>query len=501
MDQFPTDEVSSSHLLNQWKSLDPPGRFLKDSRQWFVEVKDEGALRRIDGMRKRDSTSQVIVPVSGGWKPVETALRLMSETAHVALESTDIGTMLKIDYGDLCAFAIAERLKNNSTVTALNLRGTDIDQKGVTSLCEALNHNSTLASLNLSSGSIDDVGASEIGRALRYNSGLVSLLLRYNSIGHTGASAIAEGLKFNSILSILDLCHNEIGDVGSAAIAEALKINSGLKQLFLVFCEIGQLGATAIAEAITHNSRASMPVSASTGMCCAGPPDTLHRTLVLSELDMQCNRIGAAGMLAFAECLKRNSTVTQLHLSNSDICARGIASLAEALKCNSNLTILSLAYTRLRDEGDAAIADALEHNSTLTKIDLSDCKIGDAGAVAIGEALKRHTTLLSLDVSGNRFDSVGKAALTEALKHNCTITMLHLCWLGHYDAANHKALLKHNLLLSTIGRRLQKPLEENLIPWGIQGVNRQIGFRKRIVAQCGMTVANANFIFRILRRD
>jgi Ran GTPase-activating protein (RanGAP) involved in mRNA processing and transport len=501
MDQLPAGEVSSSHLLTQWKCLDPPGRFLKDDGQWLVEVEDKEALRRIDGMRRHYFSSNVLVPISEAWKPVETALRLMSSTANVAVERTDKDIRMEKERGDLCAFAIAERLKNNSIVTALDLWGTYIGQKGVASLCEALNHNSTLASLDLSSSSIDDAGASEIGIVLRYNSGLVSLLLRFNSIGHAGASAIAEGLKFNSTLSILNLHDNKIGDVGAAAIAEALKINSGLKQLFLDYCEIGQLGATAIAEAITHSSRASMPVSASTGMCCAGPPDTLHRTLVLSELDMRFNRIGAAGMLAFAECLKRNSTLTQLHLSNSDICAHGIASLAEALKCNSNLTILNLVSIRLRDEGAAAIADALEHNSTLTKIDLRGCKIGNAGAVAIGEALKHHTVLQYLDISGNLFDSVGKAALTEALKHNCTITTLHLCWLGLYDAANHKALLEHNALLSTIGRCLQKPLEENLIPWGIQGVNQQIGFRKSIGAQCGMTVANANFIFRILRRD
>ncbi len=87
--------------------------------------------------------------------------------------------------------------------------------------------NAYLAELNLLGCRMGDAGAKAIADGLRQNSTLTSIDLRYNGIGDAGAAAIADGLRQNANLQSIYLGANEIGDAGAAAIAA---IADGLRQ-------------------------------------------------------------------------------------------------------------------------------------------------------------------------------------------------------------------------------------------------------------------------------
>ena len=64
------------------------------------------------------------------------------------------------------------------------------------------------------------MGATAIADALRVNAVLTAMNLLQNKIGDAGASAIAEALRVNAVLTELRLSFNQIGDSGATAIAD-----------------------------------------------------------------------------------------------------------------------------------------------------------------------------------------------------------------------------------------------------------------------------------------
>ncbi|KAF9536888.1 hypothetical protein EC957_009435 [Mortierella hygrophila] len=124
--------------------------------------------------------------------------------------------------------------------------GESLGRKGLRRLAETLKTDSTLTALDLKSNKIGDNGAVALPEALKANSALTTLNLGANSIGSDGAVALAEALKTNSTLTALDLYSNSIGDKGAVALSEALKANSTLTALDLWCNPIGDNGAVAL---------------------------------------------------------------------------------------------------------------------------------------------------------------------------------------------------------------------------------------------------------------
>ncbi|KJE97575.1 hypothetical protein CAOG_009085 [Capsaspora owczarzaki ATCC 30864] len=181
------------------------------------------------------------------------------------------------------AQAIAEALKENTTLTWLELQLNRIDLAGARAIAEALKVNTTVTRLYLNSSLTGDAGVQAIAEALRVNKTLSCLNLDFNQIGDGGAWAIAEALKVNTALTALLMELNQLGDAGAQAIAEALKVNTTLTSLrhSISFNQIGDAGACAIAAALKAN-----------------------KTVTL--LDLTSNCIGNLGSQAIDAARKRN---------------------------------------------------------------------------------------------------------------------------------------------------------------------------------------------------
>jgi hypothetical protein len=135
---------------------------------------------------------------------------------------------------------------NNNTLTVLDLSDEEsLDVSQFTVLEKALKNNTTLTSLNLRNANIDCDKARAIGRILQKNTSLLSLNLSYNHIGSQGANGISLALHCNKSLTELDVSHNAIYDAqgkknptlggycGLVQIISTLQVNSTIRTIKL----------------------------------------------------------------------------------------------------------------------------------------------------------------------------------------------------------------------------------------------------------------------------
>ncbi|XP_067029168.1 protein NLRC3-like isoform X2 [Acropora muricata] len=272
---------------------------------------------------------------------------------------------------ELAAVCI-ETLKTNSTVTTLVIYACNIDDANAAELAGQVKENSTL---QLSGNSIGNEGAGALAKGLKENSTLTSLNLRYNQIGYVGADALAKALEENSTLTSLDLSQNQIGDVGADALAKGLKENSTLTLLDLSGNKIRDLGADALAKGLKENSTLTSLDLSENQIGDVGA-DALAKGLkensTLTSLTLNLNQIGDIGADALAEGLKKNSTLTSLNLNHNQIGDVGADALAKGLKENSALTSLGLSLNKTGDLGADALAKGLKDNSTQTSEGLKE---------------------------------------------------------------------------------------------------------------------------------
>ncbi|KAL0239467.1 hypothetical protein GEMRC1_009575 [Eukaryota sp. GEM-RC1] len=286
------------------------------------------------------------------------------------------------------AMIFAELLKENATVTSVDLRNNSIGAEGARALADALKVNTTVTSLDLRNNSIRAEGARALADVLKVNTVVTSINMRSNLIRDEGARALADALKVNPKYLIIQLQANSIGDVGARALADT-------------YNSIGNDGAKALA-------------------------DVLKVTVTLTGVNLCYNSIGDEGVRALADALKVNTTVTSVNLSANYLEPEGARALADALKVNTTITSINLSSNRIKAEGARALADALIVNTTITSVNMGDNIIGVKGARALAEALTVNTTVTTVNLSANYLESEGARALAEALKVNTTITSIDL---------------------------------------------------------------------------
>lgn len=145
------------------------------------------------------------------------------------------------------AEALAEALRSNTQLTALNISVNDIGDEGAWELSDALEENEALEVLHLDGNGITAGGLEFFPSMLRKNSALKHVSLGMNKLGDDGAKAVATMLTaagapgcsledtngHDCMLERLDLPQNGMGDVGAEALAVAMGGNRKLRHLNL----------------------------------------------------------------------------------------------------------------------------------------------------------------------------------------------------------------------------------------------------------------------------
>mmetsp|Transcript_19987 Transcript_19987/g.64923 ORF Transcript_19987/g.64923 Transcript_19987/m.64923 type:complete len:261 (+) Transcript_19987:20-802(+) len=102
------------------------------------------------------------------------------------------------------------------------LSRTGAGDDGAIGIAEALKKNRVLEALDLWECGISAAGARALATALRYNTVLRTLELRGNPMGDGGAQAFAELMPENKPLATLDLINTGVSDAGRAALRAGL---------------------------------------------------------------------------------------------------------------------------------------------------------------------------------------------------------------------------------------------------------------------------------------
>ncbi|KAF5838018.1 hypothetical protein DUNSADRAFT_3505 [Dunaliella salina] len=135
--------------------------------------------------------------------------------------------------GNKTAAAFGELLKENTTLTDLDLSWNQIKAEGVKGLRPGLEGSLSLKTLSLAWNGLENEGAIAMGQILVNNASLVSLDLTNTRLGSEACVMLGEGIKANTTLEELLLNGNAIGDDGARHLMAALKSNKTLECLSL----------------------------------------------------------------------------------------------------------------------------------------------------------------------------------------------------------------------------------------------------------------------------
>ena len=247
--------------------------------------------------------------------------------------------------------AIANMIKENTTIVKLNLESNCLGEYGIHELANALRVNTTITNLNLSKNNLEEYGTQKIADALYMNTTITKLNLSSNWLGENGALIIAEALLVNTTLRSLNLSHNYLRRNGFRS----------------------EIGIIAIANALCKNKS-------------------------ITELDLEHNKIGLNGAQELSKALYVNDTLKILNLENNKIREESACEIAKALYVNKTLKVLNLSDNKLDKYGVHAIIDALRNNNTITSLDLGWNDLGENEKKRVRDALRENHTLIELFV-------------------------------------------------------------------------------------------------------
>lgn len=157
---------------------------------------------------------------------------------HPDLKTVDLSHKI-LDLRDVRKLTSA--LKENLTITEIDLSKTQIGDEGAKILAEYLQDNHYIKRLDLYQALIHDEGMIALAKSLESNSALTSINLtgHYptgyyggfewyqpdNRIGTQGAKALAKAIEVNSSLTEVMFCYNPIWEEGEAALEKAIEKN------------------------------------------------------------------------------------------------------------------------------------------------------------------------------------------------------------------------------------------------------------------------------------
>jgi len=247
------------------------------------------------------------------------------------------------------AIAIANMIKENTTIVKLNLERNCLGEFGIDVIADALCVNTTITNLNLSRNNLEEYGTHKITDALNTNTTITNLNLSDNWLGEDGALVIAEALYVITTLRSLNLSHNYLrrnsydSEIGIIAIANALCKNESITELDLEHNKIGLNGARELSKALYVNK-------------------------TLKILNLENNKLCEGAACEITKALYVNKTLKKLNLSDNKLDKYGLHVIVDALRYNNTLTLLNIGCNDLSEKEEKLIRDTLRENHILTEL-------------------------------------------------------------------------------------------------------------------------------------
>ena len=360
----------------------------------------------------------------------------------------------------LSGTAVMRALKFNTSLTSLNVDGTELDDEGVRSFgtmllqpdcpcpmsCFSCEHFSVVASttaLSFSGKTLSSSVLTLLFGILKLNEGVTSLNLSGVGIDAEAAHSLQIALESNRALTNLDMRDNpklwvlnhESGEVESAAgieaIARGLRANQAVKTVLVdaLPLDVGALKGVESTPTLNLSSQKALsPVSAVLVTLL------IEQNPSLMRLDLSGNALAHIGH-AVGSCLATNSALKEVILRSVEMGDGGVSAIAEGLLANkaSSVAYLDLNGNGIGPAGATKVAELLAASTSLTTLDLGRNTMGPGGAATLAGALATNKSLGALSLHDNSIEDEGARALAGALKANGTLSTL---WLGKNNIKN-----------------------------------------------------------------
>ena len=211
----------------------------------------------------------------------------------------------------------------NTQLTCLNFAGTSFGKGGPLAVLDVLPASRSLVQLDLSGTGLDSKSMSSLAAAILGNATITDLNLADNKLG-SGKLALKAALAKNKVLARLDLSNNGLKSSDVDDLAGSLERNATLKVLILDGNSYGNHG-------LEHMCRA------------------LQANRGLLTLSMARSKVGDKGLVLLPAAFSNNKFLHNLVLDGNSITDSGLRYVLDALSRNNTLATLSLEGNSLRD--------------------------------------------------------------------------------------------------------------------------------------------------------
>ncbi|XP_069461369.1 NACHT, LRR and PYD domains-containing protein 3-like isoform X2 [Ambystoma mexicanum] len=363
-----------------------------------------------------------------------------------------------------CCAALSPALKQNQSLTELDLSDNELGGSGVTKLCEVLKDTSCkIQKLGLQRCCLTGSCCAALSSVLKQNHSFMELNLRWNELGDSGMADLCKGLKDPSC-KIHKLWLVECSLTGSccAALSSVLKQNQSLMELDLSWNKLGDSGVTELCEGLKDPGCKMQKLGLAwceiTGSCCADLSSVLKQNQSLTELDLSDNILKDSGVTELCEGLKYpGCKIQKLRLDSCNLTGSCCAALSSALKQNQSLTELELTVNDLGDSGVTELCEGLKDpGCRIQTLGLAWCKLTGSCCAALSSVLKQSPSFSKLGLSGNELEDSGVTELCDGLKDpGCKIQTLWMddCSLTGASCADLCSVLRTNTSLTEIELR------------------------------------------------
>ena len=167
----------------------------------------------------------------------------------------------------------------------------------------------------------------------------------------------------------------------------------------------------------------------------SGLLDSLKATSSLCYLFIRDVGLDSEGAVLLGSVLEEQRTIVSLDITCNEVGDRGIVAFANCLKKNTALRLLCLGSCKASSVAGCAVAEALEVNNTLDLLYMSDDDLGAASGYAFAAMLKKNSTLRRLHLDYCDLEAEGCRAFIAALAKNRSLKHLTLncCGISEFD--------------------------------------------------------------------
>ena len=441
-------------------------------------------------------------------------------------------TSLDVSSNPLNGAMVLRALKFNTSLTYVNVRGTELDDDGVrdfgamlltegfvcpikTLSCDHFEVRAETKALSFANTQLGSPILTLLFGILKLNEAITSLDLTGVGVDAAAMLALETALSVNRTLTKLDLRDNpalwaptgssaaaspadavppqEAGSKALDALARGLHANSSMRQVHVDALSLpvpalkGQPQAAAAANSTAAPAPTELSYAASkdlsavsAALLCA----LVEHNEVARRLDLSRNGAGAQLGPAVGRCLRGNTVLVDVRVAEAELKDEGVAALAEGLAANerSRLRFLDLSTNGIGQMGAASLAGLLGSSKALQKLDLGGNKLGNAGVTELMSGLSKNSTLAALSLRDTDMDAGGGEAVARVMRESKSLTTL---WLGKNRLGNEGVTALVDALLDAKYRSKLATLDlhkNGLTKVGISSVTRLVEESPSLVA-------------------